>query len=143
VSGGWLARGQVGLQLRRLWESAAFCTTSTCSLVSCWACDMQYLVGCCVSLQLPGEGADPGHRLAHLHLAAHRILHPHLQRAVGGDVLANVEETLVGVVHPDYGRGIDWVLHHSQSQVVQIEHRVRRHLSLSLLYNAQVYLTFT
>ena len=35
----------------------------------------------------PGEGAGPGHGLADVHLAAARLPHLHLHRAVRGDVL--------------------------------------------------------
>ena len=52
-----------------------------------------------VSLQPPGERAGAGHGLAHLDLALARLSHLDDQRALAGDVLTEVEETLHGGVH--------------------------------------------
>ena len=52
-----------------------------------------------VPLELPGEGAGPGHGLTDVNLALAGLPHLDHHRALGGDVLTDVEETLDSRVH--------------------------------------------
>ena len=58
-----------------------------------------YLVDVSISLHVPSQGAGHGNSLAHMDLAVPGLPHAHLHGAVVGDVLADMQETLVGIIH--------------------------------------------